>query len=316
MKLQIFILTDNQETDKDFHECSCYPVADCIFPNKDASLSLHSCSVCHRKIFGACMADKFENNMAVLCRHCRIAGINLLSMLVTMMFTNFSFIVEDNPDNQENHQPQSVVIPRPVDVSQKVDIPQPVDLLEIATLNRTKSDSNSKAVQYSAFDLFIFFRDMKANQIDLTLNVGGKNKTYSVTFDPDDNLSDRKQVSKGNLIKRLYSEEEAKTKWREKLFGYDVYWGYNAALKKEGYICPALICKNDGASTGLVLKRILRTRCATPKLWMVIYSIHDDQCYIIKDHIVGWMKKDPKSDINRDWWTNPNVVFDHEKCSK
>jgi len=49
---------------------------------------------------------------------------------------------------------------------------------------------------------------MKDNQTDLTLDVGGRKKTYSVTFDPDDNLSDHKQVSKGNLIKRVYSGEE------------------------------------------------------------------------------------------------------------
>ena len=77
-----------------------------------------------------------------------------------------------------------------------------------------------------------------------------------------------------------------------------------------------MICDNLGAFTGLVLKRILRTRCSTPKLWMEIYSIPDDEYYIVKDHVVGWMKKDSKLGTSRDWWTNPNVVFDHQKCSK
>jgi hypothetical protein len=230
--------------------------------------------------------------------------------------TIFSFIVENDPDNNATRKLDS--LETEISKIDKSISDSKLDSLdtEIFKLNKVISDSKSKGVEYKAFDLFLFFRDMKDNQIDLTIDVGGKKKTYSVTFDPDDNLADRKQVSKGNLIKRVYSEEEAKKKWREKLFGYDVYWGYNAAQKKEGYICPAMICNNDGSSTGLVLKRILRTRCATPKLWMVIYCIADDQCYIVKEHIVSWMKRDPKSDSNRDWWTNPNVVFDHEKCSK
>ena len=73
---------------------------------------------------------------------------------------------------------------------------------------------------------------MKENKKELTLNVGGLKKSYSITFKPDDNFSDHNQVEKGNLIKRIYSEKESNTKWREKLFGYDCYWGYNAVTKK------------------------------------------------------------------------------------
>ena len=216
-------------------------------------------------------------------------------------FTSFLLIVEKDCDNQVTRQSVEN---------------QSVEDEGVFEKDKDSNDCLSEHGQYSALNIHLLFKDMKDNQTDLTLDVGGRKKTYSVTFDPDDNLSDHKQVSKGNLIKRVYSGEEAKTKWREKLFGYDVYWGYNAVTKKEGYICPAMICKNDGASTGLVLKRILRTRCATPKLWMLVYSIADDQCYIIREHIVSWMKKDTKEGTNRDWWTNPNIEFDQEKCSK
>jgi len=43
---------------------------------------------------------------------------------------------------------------------------------------------------------------MKDNHTNLTIDAGGMKKTYSVTFDPDDNLSNSKQVSKGNLINK------------------------------------------------------------------------------------------------------------------
>lgn len=278
----------------------------CVFPIKDVSQSLHSCSVCQRKIFGVCMADKFENNEAVLCRHCitMIAGLNLLTYFAKLMLTIFSLIVDNDTDNKKAFAP--------------VDDSKNADSLENETSNALtkRVNGDSKHVEYSPFDLHIFFKDMKDNHIDLTIDVGGKKKSYSITFDPDDNLSNQKQVLKGNLIKRIYSKEETETKWREKLFGYDVYWGYNSSIKKIGYICPSMICTAEGASTGLVLKRILRTRCANPKLWMVIYCIADDQCYIVREHIGNWMKREPHSNTDRDWWTNPCIAFDHEKCSK
>ena len=168
----------------------------------------------------------------------------------------------------------------------------------------------------SSLDIYLSFKDMKDNNNEWTLQVGDKIKKYRVTFDPEDNLSDIKQVSRGNLIKRVYSEEESKTKWREKLFGYDCYWGYMATRSKLGYICPAMICDENGNSTGLVLKRILRTRCNTPRLWMAIYSVADDQCYIVKHDIAIWMSKDPETNEKRDYWTNPRVLFDQESCSK
>jgi len=156
---------------------------------------------------------------------------------------------------------------------------------------------------------------MKVNKTELSIDIGGIKKKYRITFDPEDNLSDDKQVARNNLVKRVYSEEESVSKWREKLFGYDVYWGYSATSKSEGYICPAMICKKDGTPTGNVLKRILRTRCNGPRLWMVLYNVGDDQIYIVKE-FTEWMRRHPDADDPRDLWTNPNAVFDQKKCSE
>ena len=208
-------------------------------------------------------------------------------------------------------------------VQEKLRSPDPINANELKPSDQLIKPSESILAPEvnnglkSSSDIFLCLKSMKDNNSELSLDVGGMKKTYCFTFDPDDTLSDQYQVTKGNLLKRVYSKEETKTKWREKLFGYDVYWGYNATVKQQGYICPAMICNvDDGSSTGLVLKRILRTRCAKPQLWMVIYCIADDQCYIVNKLISTWMARDPKTKLLRAWWTNPNVVFDHEKCSK
>jgi len=60
----------------------------------------------------------------------------------------------------------------------------------------------------SSLDIYLSFKDMKDNNNEWTLEVGDKIKKYRVTFDPEDNLSDIKQVSRGNLIKRVDSEED------------------------------------------------------------------------------------------------------------
>lgn len=255
------------------------------------------------------MPDEFENNKEVICRFCIITSMNIkiITFIHWQIFTTILLDEIDTSDVEKDKDNLEIVLQDTTNSSTPIDE------------NKTESNSGFDSEEYygtrSAIDVFVTLKDMKDNDDEISLEVGGVLKKYRVTFDPDDNLCDIKQVSRGNLIKRIYTEEESKKKWREKLFGYDVYWGYLATHKKIGYICPAMICDENGASTGLILKRILRTRCNAPQLWMVIYSVADDQCYIMKD-LVGWMNKNPETNEKRKYWTNPGVSFNQEICSK
>lgn len=83
-------LTDkNPEDIDDLLLYSCYSVANCLFPKKNASKGLHSCNFCNWIFYGAraCIAENFENNEAVLWRRCIIAGWN--HSFLAMILVNF-----------------------------------------------------------------------------------------------------------------------------------------------------------------------------------------------------------------------------------
>jgi len=48
--------------------CQCYPIENCVYPEKDASQSAHKCAVCKAPIFAVCM-PAFEDTNDVNCRN-------------------------------------------------------------------------------------------------------------------------------------------------------------------------------------------------------------------------------------------------------
>lgn len=147
--------------------------------------------------------------------------------------------------------------------------------------------------------------------------VAGKGRYYSRSWGKDDKL--QSDVSKAHLFKIEYPVT-ADPKFqleREDLFGYDVYWLYMCPANQYLHrvvICPAVIVDDDGDRTGLILLRILRTRCASPELWMLVWNEATNECEIINEKLMTWLHRDRNTTTKRSYITNPELEFDEPKA--
>lgn len=123
-----------------------------------------------------------------------------------------------------------------------------------------------------------------------------------------DKLNGSEAMAKAWLMRKNYNGEKYLCKieniWREKkvedLAGYDVYHVYVCIHKKVVYFANAWIVDKNGQKTNFILKRILRTRCNTPKLWIVLFDVTTGGCEIIQKHLPTYFE-------SMGWWTHPDL---------
>lgn len=138
------------------------------------------------------------------------------------------------------------------------------------------------------------------NNAVITLCCGGVDKDYIIGNDPNDY-----SVPAGSFYKRVFKAESMGP--RIILHWYDMYWAYYSVRRKNGFICPAHVVERDGTPTGFIIKRFCRTRCNNPDLRVIAYCVEDNDCYLFK----SWTEVLPDGA-----WTNPEIVFDHEKVTE
>ena len=142
--------------------------------------------------------------------------------------------------------------------------------------------------------------------------VAGKERYYSNSWTAGDYMEN--EVIQ-HMIFKMESPDHA-----ESLFGYDEYFAYvsiSSHYKDMVVICPSVIVDETGKSTGLVIMRILRTRCFNAQYWPLLYNIDTFECEIVRNcNVFTFLHKDQKTKTPRKWMVDVSLTFDEPTANR